>query len=125
MLDRIKACLPSLAPAEQRVAKLVLSDPRAFANLPISELADRAHVSKPTVVRFCRSVGYDGLSDFKLKLAGSVSEGVPFIHRSVDADDKTSDVLVKVIDNAVAALLKYRNDASTYAIEKAVEALAS
>jgi len=125
MLDRIKASMASLAPAEQRVARLVLEDPRAFANLPVSELAERAHVSKPTVVRFCRSMGYDGLSDFKLKLAGSVSEGVPFIHRSVDADDKPGDVLVKVIDNAVAAFLKYRNDASTYAIEKAAEALAS
>ncbi|MDO9166433.1 MAG: SIS domain-containing protein [Rhodoferax sp.] len=123
MLDRIQAALPSLAPAEQRVAKLVLSDPRSFAQQPISELADRAHVSKPTVVRFCRSVGYDGLSDFKLKLAGSVSEGVPFIHRSVDADDKTSDIMVKVIDNTVAAFLKYRNDASASAIEKAVTTL--
>jgi RpiR family carbohydrate utilization transcriptional regulator len=123
MLDRIKACLPSLAPAEQRVGKLCLADPRAFAKLPVSELADRSHVSKPTVVRFCRSVGYDGLSDFKLKLAGTVNEGVPFIHRSVDVDDKIGDVMVKVIDNTVAAFLKYRNDASTMAIEKAVVAL--
>jgi RpiR family carbohydrate utilization transcriptional regulator len=123
MLDRIKACLPSLAPAEQRVGKLVLNDARAFANLPISELADRSHVSKPTVVRFCRSMGYDGLADFKRKLAGSVSEGVPFIHRSVDTDDKVSDVVVKVIDNTVSAFLKYRNDASTFAISKAVDAL--
>jgi len=124
MLDRIKASLPSLAPAEQRVGKLVLADPRAFANLPVTELADRAHVSKPTVVRFCRSMGYDGLSDFKLKLAGSVSEGVPFIHRSVDVDDKTSDIAVKVIDNTVAAFLKYRNDASSFALEHAAQALA-
>jgi RpiR family carbohydrate utilization transcriptional regulator len=125
MLERIKASLPSLAPAEQRVGKLVLADPRAFANLPVTELADRAHVSKPTVVRFCRSVGYDGLSDFKLKLAGSVSEGVPFIHRSVDVDDKTSDITVKVIDNTVAAFLKYRNDASFFALENAAKALAA
>jgi RpiR family transcriptional regulator, carbohydrate utilization regulator len=123
MLDRIRASLTSLAPAEQRVGKLVLADPRAFTNLPVSELADRSHVSKPTVVRFCRSMGYDGLTDFKRKLAGSVSEGVPFIHRSVDADDKYSDVLVKVIDNTVAAFLKYRNDASTSAIEKAADAM--
>ena len=123
MLDRIKASLPSLAPAEQRVARLVLEDPRAFARLPVSELADRAHVSKPTVVRFCRSVGYDGLTDFKRKLAGSVSEGVPFIHRSVDTDDKTGDIMVKVIDNAVAAFLKYRNEASTLAFDKAAQAL--
>ncbi len=124
MLDRIQASLPSLAPAEQRVGKLVLADPRTFAQLPVAQLAERAHVSKPTVVRFCRSMGYDGLSDFKLKLAGSVSEGVPFIHRSVDADDKTSDIAVKVIDNTVAAFLKYRNDASAFALEQAAQALA-
>jgi RpiR family carbohydrate utilization transcriptional regulator len=101
------------------VAKLLLADPRSFATLPVSELADRAHVSKPTVVRFCRSVGYDGLADFKLKLAGTVNEGVPFVHRAVDEDDKPGDLIVKVIDNAVAALLKYRNNAAGHAFEQA------
>jgi RpiR family carbohydrate utilization transcriptional regulator len=80
-------------------------------------------VSKPTVVRFCRSVGYDGLTDFKRKLAGSVNEGVPFVHRSVDEDDKSADIIVKVIDNAVSALLKYRNDAANHAFERAITAL--
>jgi RpiR family carbohydrate utilization transcriptional regulator len=124
LLDRIKASIPALPPAEQRVAKLLLADPRAFATLPVAELSERAHVSKPTVVRFCRSVGYDGLADFKRKLAGSVNEGVPFVHRAVDEDDKTSDIVVKVIDNAVSALLKYRNDAASHAFERAITALA-
>jgi RpiR family carbohydrate utilization transcriptional regulator len=123
MLDRIKASIPALPPAEQRVAKLLLADPRSFATLPVSELADRAHVSKPTVVRFCRSVGYDGLADFKLKLAGTVNEGVPFVHRAVDEDDKPGDLIVKVIDNAVAAMLKYRNNAAGHAFEQALAAL--
>jgi RpiR family carbohydrate utilization transcriptional regulator len=123
MLDRIRASIPALPPAEQRVAKLVLLDPRSFASLPVTELAERSHVSKPTVVRFCRSVGYDGLTDFKRKLAGSVNEGVPFVHRSVDEDDKSGDIIVKVIDNAVSALLKYRNDAAGHAFERAIVAL--
>lgn len=124
ILERVKAAIPALPPAEQRVAKLLLTDARAFATLPVSELAERAHVSKPTVVRFCRSVGYDGLADFKLKLAGSVNEGVPFVHRAVDEDDKPGDLIVKVIDNAVAALLHYRNDATSHAFERAITALA-
>ena len=123
MLERVKASMPALPPAEQRVAKLLLADPRSFASLPISELADRSQVSKPTVVRFCRSVGYDGLVDFKLKLAGTVNEGVPFVHRAVDEDDKPGDLIVKVIDNAVAAMLKYRNDATGHAFEQALTAL--
>jgi RpiR family carbohydrate utilization transcriptional regulator len=124
MLERIKSTLSSLAPAEQRVGKLLLSDPRTFSTLPVTELAERAGVSKPTVVRFCRSMGYEGLSDFKLKLAGSLSEGVPFIHRNVGAQDNSNDVLVKVIDNTVTAFLKYRNDASSAQIDKAAEAIA-
>lgn len=124
ILERVKAALPALPPAEQRVAKLLLLDARAFASLPVTELADRSHVSKPTVVRFCRSVGYDGLADFKLKLAGSVNEGVPFVHRAVDEDDKPGDLIVKVVDNAVAALLHYRNDAASHAFDRAITALA-
>ncbi len=124
MLDRIQSALQTLAPAEQRVGKLLLNDPRSFASTPVADLADRAQVSKPTVVRFCRSMGYKGLSDFKLKLAGSLSEGVPFIHRNVGAQDSSNDVLVKVIDNTVTAFLKYRNDASSAAIDKAAEAIA-
>ncbi len=124
MLERIKSTLSSLTPAEERVGKLLLSDPRTFGTLPVAELAERAKVSKPTVVRFCRRGGYKGLSDFKLKLAGSLSEGVPFIHRNVGAQDRSNEVLAKVIDNTVAAFLKYRNDASTAAIDKASDAIA-
>jgi RpiR family transcriptional regulator, carbohydrate utilization regulator len=123
MLDRIRASVPALPPAEQRVAKLVLADARNFASRPVGELAERAKVSKPTVVRFCRSVGYDGLADFKLKLAGNVNEGVPFVHRAVDEDDKPADVIVKVIDNTVSALLKYRRDAQDHAFDRAMSAL--
>ncbi len=125
MLDRIQAAIPALPPAEQRVAKLVLADPRSFATQPVNTLSERARVSKPTVVRFCRSMGYDGLTDFKRKLAGQVNEGVPFVHRAVNEDDKTQDIVVKVTDNAVSALLKYRNSASTLAFERASVAMAA
>ena len=64
MLDRIKASLPSLAPAEQRVGKLMLADPRAFANLPVTELADRAHVqAQPAFAQ--RGVQWPGVQCFQ------------------------------------------------------------
>jgi RpiR family transcriptional regulator, carbohydrate utilization regulator len=124
VLERIRAAIPALPPAEQRVARLLLTDARSFATMPVSELAERSRVSKPTVVRFCRSIGYDGLTDFKRKLAGSVNEGVPFVHRAVDEDDKAGDLVVKLVDNAVATLLRYRNAAAPQAVERAIAALA-
>ncbi len=107
MLARIEAVRLALPPAEQRVAALLLrrsgrvSSSRRSASWP-----NAPRVSKPTVVRFCRSVGYDGLADFKRKLAGIVNEGVPFVHRAVDEDDLPRDIHVKLIDNTIAALLQ-------------------
>ncbi len=124
MLDRIRASISTLPPAEQRVAKLVLADARSFASLAVGELAQRAGVSKPTVVRFCRSVGYHGLVDFKRKLAGAVNEGVPFVHRAVGEDDTAGEIVVKVLDNAVSTFLTYRNHAASHAFERAIAALA-
>lgn len=124
MLERIRAVISALPPAERRVAALLMADPRRFAGLPVGELAERAGVSKPTVVRFCRSVGYGGLADFKLKLAGAVNEGVPYVHRAVSDDDTPAELVIKVIDNAVAALLKYRNAAGAHAFARAIETLA-
>jgi RpiR family transcriptional regulator, carbohydrate utilization regulator len=68
VLLRIRRGFAHLPPAEQRVARLVLDDPVTFARLPVGELARRARVSKPTVVRCCRSLGYDGLTDMKARL---------------------------------------------------------
>ena len=123
MLDRIQAALSSLSPSEQRVAQLCLADPREFARLAVGELARLSRVSKPTVVRFCRSVGFDGLVDFKRKLSGAVDEGVPFIHRCVNADDKAHEVAVKVIDSTLATLLKYRSDIGMASMERATAML--
>ncbi|MEO6408645.1 MAG: MurR/RpiR family transcriptional regulator [Burkholderiaceae bacterium] len=123
MLARIRASRATLSPSEQRVADLVLADPRGFAASPVGALAERAQVSKPTVLRFCRSLGFGGLTDFKRTLAGSVNEGVPFVHRAVEEGDAPGEILVKVLDNAVASMLKLRNDAAGRAYEQAVAAL--
>lgn len=123
MLKRIESSLDTLSPSEQRVARVLLEDPHRFCRTPVAQLAESARVSKPTVLRFCRSLGYQGLSDFKLRLASSVAEGLPFIHRSVSAQDRVDEVIAKVTDNTVAALLQYRNSASAAAIQSVAHAL--
>jgi len=105
------------------VGLLLLKNPQAFGVSPVSQLAKDANVSKPTVIRFCHSLGYQGLSQFKLKLAASLGGGVPFIHQNIAATDDVAGVFTKLIDNTVTALLKYRNQASTLEIEKACKAI--
>jgi len=122
-LDRVQAALPALSPAERRVGKLCLGNPQKFAKLPVSRLADLCHVSNPTVVRFCRSVGYSGLQDFKLTLASEMEQGVPFIHPKVHRDDRATEVASKCIGGVVATLLKHGDDANFCNVDVAVDAL--
>jgi RpiR family carbohydrate utilization transcriptional regulator len=66
---RIRAARPSLSPAERQVADWVLRQAGTVLSLPVAAIAREAGVSQPTVIRFCRSMGCHGLSDFKLRLA--------------------------------------------------------
>lgn len=125
VLEKIRLGLSSLSPAEQAVAELVLADPTAFLKAPVAELARQAKVSGPTVVRFCRALGYEGLSDFRLVLAASASEGVPYVHQSVKASDGADALVHKVFDNAISTLSSYRDSAVSKPVEKAIDAIAA
>jgi len=124
MLEKIRAELDTLSVAERRVAEQVLAQPYTVMQSAVSDIAASAGVSQPTVIRFCRSMGFSGLSDFKLKLAGILVGGVPYVHSSVRPEDPVSEITAKVFDNTVTALLKCRNDINPQAVDDAVELLA-
>jgi glucokinase len=121
LMDRIQQLQHELTPAEQRVATLVLEQPRLVLNEPIAEIARLADVSQPTVIRFCRSLGFLGLADFKLKFASSLTGSIPVRHSQVRISDSTHDLSAKVIDNTVSAILKFRDQLDVHAIDRAIE----
>lgn len=75
ILSQIKDSYAELRPSERRVADAVLADVSFSVDASNAEIARRADVSEPTVTRFCRAIGCDGVRDFKLKLAQSVVVG--------------------------------------------------
>ena len=121
LMERIAHLQHELTPAEQRVAKLVLEQPRLVLNEPIAEIARLAEVSQPTVIRFCRSLGFLGLADFKLKFASSLTGAIPVRHSQVRTGDSTHDLSAKVIDNTVSAILKFRDQLDVRSIDRAIE----
>jgi RpiR family carbohydrate utilization transcriptional regulator len=75
ILSQIRDSYGELRPAERRVADVVLADVTFSVDASNADIARRAGVSEPTVTRFCRAIGCDGVRDFKLKLAQSVVVG--------------------------------------------------
>lgn len=125
ILTQIRRSRSDLSPAEQRVADLVLSKPRSVLSDPIHDIALSAQVSQPTVIRFCRSVGCKGLSDFKLRLASGLSMSVPITHSQVTLDDSMLELGAKVLGNTANAILQLRNELQRESIDRAIELVAA
>ncbi|CUI05214.1 glucokinase [Massilia sp. P8910] len=123
LMERVQHLQHELSPAEQRVAALVLEHPRKVLGEPIAEIARLADVSQPTVIRFCRSLGFLGLADFKLKFASSLTGTIPVRHSQVRVSDSTHDLSAKVIDNTVSAILKFRDQLDVVSIDRAIALL--
>jgi glucokinase len=123
LLDRIQQIQLELSPAERRVAALILENPRTVLNEAIAEISRLADVSQPTVIRFCRSLGFTGLADFKLKFASSLTGTIPVRHSQVRRNDSTHDLSAKVIDNTVSAILNFRDQLEVHAIDRAIALL--
>lgn len=125
MLTRIEAQQPSLSKSEQRVAAFVLQQPRAAVDMAIATLAERVGVSTPTVIRFCRSLGCKGYQDFKLLLAQDLASSARYAHREVESNESASELTAKVIDGAIASLLKVRNALNPARLQQAIDLLAA
>ena len=121
MLNKIRTLLPDLSPAERKVAELLLAQPEQWINLPVAQLAEQAQVSQPTVIRFCRRLDCDGLPEFKLKLADTLANGVPFVHGNVTPQDGAAEIIPKVFDHAIQSLARCRDELKPEVLQQAVD----
>jgi glucokinase len=125
ILENIRHSLGTLSRAELRVAEHVLAHPRSVLNDPITEIARSAAVSQPTVIRFCRSLGCEGLSDFKLRLASGLTGTVPITHTQVTDDDSIQELGAKVLGNTASAILQLRGQLNREMIHRAIDMLST
>jgi DNA-binding MurR/RpiR family transcriptional regulator len=89
--------MPSLAPAEQRVARIAVSDPAQAARWTISDYAERAQTSGTTIVRFCRAIGLDGYPALRIALAAAAGHDAAGTWRLVSGDIGPDDSVTEVV----------------------------
>ena len=91
MLPRIRAHLPALRAADQRVARLVLAQPELVLYSSAAEIAELAETSAATVVRCAQELGFKGFHDLKLALGHELAA----FNRTQEADAREG-VLARV-----------------------------
>lgn len=123
LIRRIANSTPVLRKSEAKVAKYVLEHANDVISLRIADLAKQAEVSEPTVIRFCRAIGFDGFQSFKLQLAQQISLGGVYTQFAVDDTDTVSDLRNKVFDTTVGSLITVRDELDPTVLEQAINTI--
>ena len=116
----------ALSPGERSVADVILSDVQRATAASNGEIATRAGVSQPTVMRFCRSVGCEGVRDFKLQLARSLAVGEAFLVQTAPqtGPGEAPPYWTSILSEAHGALHEVERQLSAAQVFAAADALA-
>ncbi len=124
IFETIQEDREQFSPSEQRIADILLDHFDFAVNASIIELAERAEVSPPTVTRFCRRLGCQSFSDFKVRLAKTAFVGVRYLNPAAKSTEP-ADVAADVITKAQNALFGVHRALDPVVLDKASERLSN
>ncbi len=76
MISMIHNRYKSLTDVEKKIADTILKAPQETVKMTVKELAERSDTVPSAVVRFCKSIGATGFSDFKICLSAELGSKV-------------------------------------------------
>ena len=124
VLRAVRLHVDDLRDSEKKVARVVLESPGQVIYRSISELAEEAGTSEPTVLRFCRALGFRGYHDLKIQLAQDLVPEVKNIHEDVTSRDDPATLVRKVLNANAIAIADTLDTLDPVQVDKAVRILA-
>lgn len=103
----IAGCL-SLTPIESHIVDYIFKHKEDILLFSINDLATVLYVSKATILRFCKKLGFKGFNDFKVQLAKDLNSNIdnksvdinyPF--NSFDSSKDISDKILKIYESTI------------------------
>lgn len=124
IVARLRQLAAGGSKAERRLAEVVLSDLDFACRASIADLASRVDVSEPTVTRFCRALGCEGVRDFKFQLAQILAIGGLYLFpEPLPREEREARIFDTVHGGAVAALDRVRDGIAMDLIDVVAEEL--
>lgn len=127
ILDTIGALQNSLTKTEKKIATVILSQPDLLNQCSLSKVANQLDVGEATFIRFCRTLGFKGYTDFKLDLAIELAtqqkESSTLLDTDVAETDTPKEIAIKLqntLNNVIAETVNLLDYAE---LEKVVEEL--
>lgn len=127
ILDTIGSLQNSLTKTEKRIAQAILSQPDLLGQCSLSEVAHQLDVGEATFIRFCRTLGFKGYTDFKLDLAIELAtqqkESNALLDTDVAETDSPKEIAIKLQATLNRVLTETVNLLNYDDLEKTVEVI--
>lgn len=91
-------------PQERKIKQYIRENLRSAATLSINEFAEKVGVSKSTLSRFCRRLGYTSYRDFSLALAEESAVAISRVTEGVAQGETASDIAAAILNTERKAL---------------------
>jgi DNA-binding MurR/RpiR family transcriptional regulator len=125
-LGTIQARSGGLAASEAKVVQLLLSDPLFVGTSTTAQVAARAGVSAPSVVRAARAIGFNGFTELKLEIARARGTTEFFAPSEVLTENApTAAVLETSVRTGIDALAALGGALDLAALDEAVSTVQS
>lgn len=110
IITRVRRWTENGSKAERQLASMILSDLAYVSKAPIADIAHRAGVSEPTVTRFARALGCEGIRDFKYHLAQALAVGGNYLNPPpLPREEREERILAAVCDSAMTTIERMRS----------------
>ena len=103
VFSHITALEPTMSRANRAIAGKILESPREFIERPIEELAPWIGVSAPTITRFARTVGCEGVRELKLQVMSGLRVGLRYVQPPTPPRN-TEEVVAQAVRRAQHAM---------------------
>ena len=119
----LKEMVNSLPPSEMKIAQYIIDNPKESILLTALMLGEKSKTSSAAVIRLCKSLGFNGFQELKIRVAGDI-QGKP-IHgyRDIEPNEEYKDIIEKVTSNTIQTLKETIDIMSEKNLAKAVDTL--
>tara|TARA_B110000879_G_C10998042_1_gene441953 strand:- start:37 stop:882 length:846 start_codon:yes stop_codon:yes gene_type:complete len=125
LLRQIRNTLPELRKSEKIVGEFILADPKSIITMKTADASEAMGISEPTLIRFCKALGFSGYQDLKINLSQQLAADDYFVMYEINESDSIHELCEKVFDTTISEILNVRSQIDQNILEDAIEVLAN
>ncbi|WP_211747092.1 MurR/RpiR family transcriptional regulator [Paenibacillus sp. Marseille-Q4541] len=104
-LVRLKEVYETLNPSERKIATYILQHPGEMIEFSVAELASKSGASQAAIIRLCKTIGFKGYQDLKLKVAGDLQgHSDEAGYQEIRPNDSVSAIIQNVSINNIQSI---------------------